>query len=551
MTMTSSAVWAAAGAALAIGASGVLADCPPYDPGSPADIGQWEVIPGDSPAFIGHAAHLPNGKLLLYSGEVEQNLPRISGVWDPRSNTWTQQTFEDDMFCAGQISMPDGRVLVAGGSDNPGEGITATNIFDPSDESWNVQVGMQFPRWYPCLMTRSDGKMMVMSGTSGFYVVPEVEVFDPATLEWTTLPPSANKSLLIYPSMHMMPDGRFIYTGTSWPGGNYPPTSIFDPVTNTWEENIATHIYPDRTEAFSVLVPPLEPGQPQSKFMVVGGYADNQRRVEMIDVSDPDPAWRLLPDTTYGRNNCNGVILPDGTVAIVGGLYGYKWGDRTNSWPAEIFDPATETWKVCASMSVPMQYHSIALLLPDGRVLKAGGHDGGGINLMKLEVFSPPYLFRGDRPVISEAPEEVGFGRTFTVETAQAETITKVTAMRLNGITHHTNPDQRLIPLAFESDGKGALTVTAPASPLEGPPGYYMLFILNECGVPSEARYINIRDAVPCYADFNADGDLNLFDFLAYVTAFNAKSPEANCVKDESWDLFDFLCFTNTFNEGC
>lgn len=550
MKTCTAAVWAAAGMALGLGGR-VLADCPPPEPGSPGDIGSWQLVPGDTPVFIVHGCMLPTGKLLLYAGEVEQNLPHNGGEWDPRTGEWLIRDYQDDIFCAGQASLPDGRVLVAGGSNNPGEGITATNVYDPWTHEWTKLSGMEYPRWYPCLMTRPDGKMMVMSGTGGGYVVEQAEVWDPAVESWSTLPVSADKSMPIYPSLHMMPDGRFLYSGTSWSGGPYPPSALFDPSSNTWNNNVATHIFTDRTEGFAFLVPPQSPGEPQSKVCVVGGYGDNQRRAEIIDLNDQNPQWRQIADTSFGRNNCNGVILPDGTVALTTGIYGYKWDQRTNSYNTEIFDPKAETWKICAAMTYPGQYHSVSLLLPDGRVMKAGGHDGPGVNLYKMEIFSPPYLFRGDRPVIEDAPDDVGYGRKFTVTSAAAETITRVNMIRLSGITHHTNPDQRLIPLTFKIQGKTALEITAPGSRFDAPPGYYMLFILNECGVPSEAKIIQVHEAPPCYADFNGDGTLDLFDFLAFVSAFNAHQKSANCSKDESFDLFDFLCFSNAFNQGC
>ena len=55
----------------------------------------------------------------------------------------------------------------------------------------------------------------------------------------------------------------------------------------------------------------------------------------------------------------------------------------------------------------------------------------------------------------------------------------------------------------------------------------------------------------PCYSDFDGNGSLDLFDFLAYVNLFNAGDESADCTGDDVLDLFDFLCFVNAFNQGC
>ena len=79
----------------------------------------------------------------------------------------------------------------------------------------------------------------------------------------------------------------------------------------------------------------------------------------------------------------------------------------------ELWDPATGTWTTMASLAVVRTYHSIALLLPDGRVLSAGGEIGGA----SAEIYSPPYLFHGSRPTITSAPTSVRYGQSFFVGT--------------------------------------------------------------------------------------------------------------------------------------
>jgi hypothetical protein len=134
--------------------------------------------------------------------------------------------------------------------------------------------------------------------------------------------------------------------------------------------------------------------------------------------------------------------------------------------------------------------------LPDGRVLSAGGGepatwpDGG--NNANAQVYSPPYLFKGARPSITSAPKAVKYGQKFTVKTATASRIKKVTWIRLSSVTHSFNTTQRINYLSF-SQAAGGLTVTAPANGKLAPPGHYLLFILNELGVPSRAEIVQIQ----------------------------------------------------------
>jgi hypothetical protein len=215
--------------------------------------------------FAVHAAVLRTGKVLLFSGGAERQLPLESRVWDPSTGGFAAHSFAEDLFCAFQNALPDGRILVMGGSNfrGPhGQGIRDTYTFDPVG-GWSEHAQMQHGRWYPTSVSLPDGQVLVMSGRdAGSGVVAQIERFDHVTNSWSAPPASADKSLDIYPSLHLVADGRIFYTGTRWAGGQTSPrpwappdTALFDLASNSWSD-VGPHVVPNRTEGTSVLLPP-------------------------------------------------------------------------------------------------------------------------------------------------------------------------------------------------------------------------------------------------------------------------------------------------------
>jgi hypothetical protein len=179
-------------------------------------------------------------------------------------------------------------------------------------------------------------------------------------------------------------------------------------------------------------------------------------------------------------------------MLAIGGASGS--GDYTNPVEAaELYTPSTKQWTVLASQLGSRGYHSTALLLPNGTVISEGS-DSGTQYQNYLEVFSPPYLFKGAQPVISSAPAFIEYGLPFNVSTPNAATISSVALIRVDATTHANHMDQRMLNLAFVTKG-GSLQITAPANANAAPPGFYMLFIVNTSGVPSIAKILQVTSA--------------------------------------------------------
>jgi hypothetical protein len=202
------------------------------------------------------------------------------------------------------------------------------------------------------------------------------------------------------------------------------------------------------------------------------------------------------------RRQSNATILADGKVLVTGGSNSAGFNVAPTSQAvlaAELWDPATEQWRTLARMTHYRLYHSTALLLRDGRVLSAGSGQPSATGLSDdytAEIFSPPYLFNVDgtlatRPTITDAPALVTYGQSFTVLTSAAASISKVMWISLGSVTHSYNENQHAMPLAF-SRGTTSITVSAPTRAELAPPGYYLLFILDNHGVPSVARIVRV-----------------------------------------------------------
>lgn len=492
----------------------------PHDPEKSSSVGEWDSLP-DSEVFVVHANLLASGKILLFSGGSEAQLPLESRVWDPATGTVTGQLFADDLFCAHQVALDDGRILVMGGSfyddsiyEHPhGRGIKASYTFDPTGETWTKRDDMKYGRWYPTAVTMPGGDVLTFSGRDeDRAVVEKVERFDPAANTWSTLPGSAKKPLEIYPSMHLLKDGTVFYTGCRWQGSNNrawpnpPDTAVFDPATNKWSD-VGPHVVPNRTEGASVLLPPIRAGVPHGghdegpeepsdqRVLVLGGegaVAADRSTAEIIDMSDPMPVWQQIADMHYRRVNPSAVILPDRTVLVIGGVKKYKFDASPDAvLVPELFDPVTNTWTEMASMSWARHYHSVAVLLPDGRVLTTGTTSYHG-NDYSMEIYSPPYLFRGPRPRITGYPAAAGQGDEIDVDSPDACRVVDAVLVRPVSMTHHTDSDQRLVALDIHDRGHCWLRLGIPASPALVPPGYYLLFLIDDCGVPSEGKFVKV-----------------------------------------------------------
>jgi hypothetical protein len=259
-----------------------------------------------------------------------------------------------------------------------------------------------------------------------------------------------------------------------------------------------------RNQSASVLLPPAQ----DQKVMILGGGPGNESdatdSVDVVDFKSAHPAYHAATAMQLPRMHLNAVLLPDHTVFVSGGAL-QREGKIVARLQSEIYNPATNTWRITAAAAIPRMYHSIALLLPDGRVVAAGGNPDRGTKVewqppdpneeLRMEVFSPPYLFAGPRPEISGAPTEWKYGQTVAIQSPQAGDIRWASLIK-NGVTTHSfNTGQRLVDLVIVEQKNGVLQVRVTTEKNIAPPGWYMLFLTNNGGVPSEAKWIHLASA--------------------------------------------------------
>ena len=401
-------------------------------------------------------------------------------------------------MCSSDLA--DGRTLIAGGHIDAEVGLKDTTLFDSLTRTWTRGPDMSVGRWYPTATELPDGRVLVFAGDNIVANRPGQphpfkdasvdslpEIYDPKTNSWQDFF-GAKLTTPWYPLMFVLSDGRVLDAGPD------TTTRILDTSNGTWT-TVGTSPFDGMS---AVMYRP-------NKIMKAGAWADPDfngasaypatARTAVLDMNAASPSWRETAPMAYPRSYQNLTLLPDGTVLASGGGTSSDGVDLGKAvLPAEIWNPDTETWSTVASLRIGRLYHSTALLLPDGRVLMAGGGRLPGSTITdetNAEIYSPPYLFKGARPTITTAPQTASYGVFVNVATPDAASISSVSLIHLPSVTHDFDQNQRFMRLSF-SVSSGTVTAQMPANANLAPPGYYMLFIVNGNGVPSTAALLRI-----------------------------------------------------------
>lgn len=265
-----------------------------------------------------------------------------------------------------------------------------------------------------------------------------------------------------------------------------------------------------RHDANSVQIVFPDPAQPtvwHEVVYLIGGSAQGIGPVANVDkITDPGPGvtWdSSLPPMHEPKFKANAVLGLDGSITVFGGRKqltpttfapvlkpeGYE--------PPELFANSTGQWEQLAVQSTAREYHSVALLLPDGRILSGGGEDiyptQHGSSEHTVEIFSPGYLFRGRRPTIASYPLTLGLNSTdqVTITLPVGKTVRHFALVRLGSVTHAFDASQRYVRLHHVQQGTSTTYfITTPPDAHHAPRGFYMLTVVDSSGVASVAKMV-------------------------------------------------------------
>jgi hypothetical protein len=457
------------------------------------------------------------------------------------------------------------RRLVVVGGDTNGDGQSG----GLTSEIWSIQVEGYGPgdnlKWSQPLMKvdpldpqmpATAGHTLIAYGSTAHTHESSLEAYSPTGSlascgthtnlqgSWTTISnpnPESERDISAYPYMILLPDGRLFDAGPS-PRDNYVAASyrrFYDFATNHWVDDPSVYTQDVFVPGSAVMYRPgkvlragthgaLDGGKDQLSPQVTA-----TGRTETIDILTPTamPAWvQRVPNefTTFGltpRQNHNLTVLPTGDVLATGGVSGdlndltkapvrrpQLWRVSAGSWNND--DKNAIVVDTLAGDPNIRNYHSTALLLPDGRVLTAGGEAPNSVQRYTVSLYEPPYLFDGNtyahRPTISGAPVHLRYGEPFTMTLAadaDVDSIRGVALLRPSAVTHGFDQNQRFVPLNFipRSNPK-RLLAWVPVNGNLAPPGVYMLFVTLGRGttlmpVPSLARWVIVEPPVDTQLD--------------------------------------------------
>lgn len=504
-----------------------------------AQVGRWSDEVMDLPHYAIHAALLETGKVVFWGYEwtqhlitrnpdSHQNTSSDATIWNPRRGVTAKAMravlppmidVDGDgipehvpLYCSGQTTLPDGRLLVTGGTldlrwaqhgYSAPPGLRIVLIFDPRTETWSRMPDMTVARWYPTQVELADGRTLVLGGFDDGKPTTLTHTLDVVSPDGRTVThaPSGDRETWTYPGLLLMPDAHVLLAGP-----RKQDAALLDPRTLTWSP--IPPLPQVRGGENLVPVPTSTGSSPQA--MIIGG-ADFEAQgggrtipaytsTETFDVRRPAAGWTATAPLHRGRNWGNTVLLPDGTMVAVGG--GTAITGRDISYAAdgstrhvELWDPVSRRWRLGPAQREDRAYHSVALLLPDGRVWSAGDDANPNRDGDTAELYEPPYLFRGARPRIVAGPARIAPRRTFTLK-VRGPVPQRVTMLAPGATTHARDMQQRFVELRVvrrvTAGDTTTVTVRGPRSLAAAPPGPWMLFALSARDAPSVARWTRV-----------------------------------------------------------
>lgn len=474
-----------------------------YRKGAFGPLMDWPLIPI-------HVVLQPDGRVLSFGTDLNgTHQPELAyDVWEPALGTGSAAHLTLDsktpaatnIFCAAQALVPaTGQTMVAAGTvrmvaATQGMPSADTNLFDYRSNQMVKEPPMVLKRWYPSLATLAGGGLVVMGGkmdTADTTIYGEIPEVYEAGKGWRPLSTAASAEAYgarnwYYPRAWQAPNGKvFIQT-------NFGAAYYLDPTgTGTLTKAPKSGLVDLASTLPNAMFAP-------GKIL----FLQEKQASAVLDINGAAPVVAPSGKLSQMRYHGNATLLADGQVVVTGG------SSVPNSlggaaYAVEIWNPATGRWTLGAAAAKARLYHSTALLLPDATVLVGGGGAPGPLRNMDAEIYYPPYLFAADgsgqlarRPLVLGGPSTMAWNRGYPLRMESfkaARGVKRVTLVRAGADTHNWNNEQRFFDLEFRWSGTDEkLRVFTPAHANIAPPGYYLLFVFNQLGVPSVGRVVKI-----------------------------------------------------------
>lgn len=491
--------------------------------GNPAALGRSDALIESGVTGI-NASLLANGKVLQYglvpNGVGSASIP--AALFDPASGLVTRLANIRNHFCSGQTNLPGTQVLIVGG--HYGDYLKDVALFDSAGSQYAKVATMDKGRWYPTVVALGDGRGFIIGGGHVGGWTNDIEstwqTYAPSTGLAAPQPvpnnrfspyfPNGQNNIDMYPLVYQLPDGRlFVHARNT--------TRFLTVASGQWSATLLKNVSDNsRTYPFQggAAMLALRPGDNYRVRVLVSGGCSNSAAVspgvaypvdgkavadcELLDLGAASPAWRATGSMSLARAMHDLVMLPDGTALAVGGSgTGKADFSAMPRFRCELYDPVAGTWTQLASLRVARGYHATALLLPDGRVAVMGKDGDFQPDSLKypetrIELYSPPYLFKGARPQIASAPPSILFGQSFNVTCDSASAVGQAVLVRCGSTTHQNNFSQRVVELVLRRTSASSLSLDAPPNGNIAPPGPYMLFLMGTNGTPSVAAMLQL-----------------------------------------------------------
>lgn len=537
--------------------------------------GSYKIV-GNSGMIGVHAIPFSNGEVLFFGrpaepygggdpagpnihyltvGSGNDTWTEIASIYDLKTNTYKPFHIPEAPFCGAQTLLPDGRAIIVGGEHINlwypylQYGLVAIRIYDPVTQTIETVAQMDRGRWYPSVMTMSDGNILIVGGgqqelggwgVSGvasskagqyesqmvsskcvpnaggsvgdpYYDNPSFTIYNVTS---NTLTPSLTLTILLeafpinlYPYLFVMPTGStLIITGVQLGAMYLTADGAQQDQAITGLPKLPYPIGPNQYTPVTMLT--LAPPNYDVQILIAGGTSEYCSNIKspannqsyLIDVTPGANHDLVTEDLHFPRVMGELTLLPDGRVFLSSGAQvgiGGGGGPRYSNMDipvtvAEIYDPSKpvgQRWSKVGDTQIPRLYHSVAFLTADATVLIAGSETSSE---RRVQIWTPDYLLTGKpRPVILAAPDYVNYNASFGIAFSNVSSIDRVVLMRPFAPTHGVHFDARSVVLSCSAASGSNVTCTAPPTANIAPPGQYMLFILSG-GVPSVAVYVSV-----------------------------------------------------------